>query len=471
MFGDPPRARLFTPRSCVSLVNMASTSGLNAPRPVAIDLFSGAGGLSLGFEMAGFDVVSAVEYDPVHAATHLYNFPLTDILCRDVARIDRSDLLKSAAKGWAKHNPDAGKWDGTVDVIIGGPSCQGFSAMGKRDVDDERNKLIGEFVRLVEQVKPKAFVMENVPGILSAQYEALLGDALARFRAAGYVLADHSRPLDAADYGVPQRRKRVVFIGVLGAIDAPVPPAPTHDEPVTVADAFAGLPSLVGREGYEGDLFELNDEQLRIYTETTNAYLCSLREYDRKNFAHPRPVNPRVLTGSRVTEHKAASIARFAGVEEGRVEPISRAWRLSTGAPSRTLRAGTGRERGAFSASRPLHPKEPRVITVREAARLHSFPDWFRFHTTNWHGHRQIGNAVPPLLARAVGEAVLSALGIDPRHSNQKRIDGGDAKLLELTPTSAAERLSASTDEVPRARRRVSTGVVPRSRTEDSLAG
>jgi len=430
----------------------------NAPalRPVAIDLFAGAGGLSLGFEMAGFDVVSAVEYDPVHAATHLYNFPLTDVLCRDVSRITGADLLESARRGWDRHNPDADDWDGAVDVIIGGPSCQGFSAMGKRDANDERNKLVGEFVRLVEEVRPRAFVMENVPGMLSAQYAEILSSALDRLRAAGYAIADHETPLDASKYGVPQRRKRVVLLGVLGAAERPTLPVATHERPVTVADAFAGLPALGGRGAADGELFELSAAQSDVYSSTTNEYLSTLTRGDHGYLAHPRPTNGRVLTGYRATEHKPESIARFIRVGEGKVEPISRAWRLDTTAPSRTLRAGTGRERGAFSASRPLHPTEPRVITVREAARLHSFPDWFRFHTTNWHGHRQIGNAVPPLLARAVGSAVMSALRIDPLAVRREAVPAGDDSLLALSPTDAAKRLDAISDEVPVARRRPS---------------
>jgi DNA (cytosine-5)-methyltransferase 1 len=225
---------------------------------------------------------------------------------------------------------------------------------------------------------------------------------------------------------------------------------------VTVADAFAGLPALGGRGAADGELFELSAAQSDVYSSTTNEYLSTLTRGDHGYLAHPRPANGRVLTGYRATEHKPESIARFLRVGEGKVEPISRAWRLDTTAPSRTLRAGTGRERGAFSASRPLHPTEPRVITVREAARLHSFPDWFRFHTTNWHGHRQIGNAVPPLLARAVGSAVMSALRIDPLAVRREAVPAGDDSLLALSPTDAAKRLDAISDEVPVARRRPS---------------
>lgn len=431
--------------------SMTSAEPLSHPRPVAIDLFAGAGGLSLGFEMAGFDVVSAVEYDPVHAATHLYNFPLTDVLCRDVSRISATDLLASAQRGWSLHNPGRKDWDTKVDVIVGGPSCQGFSVMGKRDEHDERNKLLAEFARLVVEVGPRAFVMENVPGMLSPQYAKILDNALSSLRDAGYTINDHATPLDATNFGVPQKRKRVVIIGIKDG-DAVPPPLPEISKPVTAGDALAGLPLLGNRKQSDGEIIELTDEQLEQYESVTNEYLRTLRGDSDRDHAHARTGPSNRLSGFRATEHTEASVRRFALVPQGATEPVSRAWRISEHAPSRTLRAGTGRERGAFSASRPLHPTEPRVITVREAARLHSFPDWFRFHTTNWHGHRQIGNAVPPLLARAVGDSVLRALAYTPGLGGNATVELGDVGLLSMTPTSAARYLAASEREVPRPR-------------------
>ncbi|KTR41659.1 hypothetical protein NS263_04060 [Curtobacterium oceanosedimentum] len=427
---------------------MAADSNRSSTRPVAIDLFAGAGGLSLGFEMAGFDVVSAVEYDPVHAATHLFNFPDCDVLCRDVSMISGSDLRASAAAGWRRHNPEV-EWDGVVDVIVGGPSCQGFSVMGKRDENDERNKLVEEFARLVVEVRPRAFVMENVPGILSPQYAAMLAGVLGRLRDAGYTLNDHAEPLDATAYGVPQRRKRVVIVGTLRGVEV-LRPAATVTEAVTAGEALAGLPRIVGRSGADGELLELSDDQYDSYVAADNPYLRALAG---GHLAHARPTAERVLSGCLATEHQSASIARFRDVAQGTTEPVSRAWRIARSAPVRTLRAGTGRERGAFSASRPLHPDEPRVITVREAARLHSFPDWFRFHATNWHAHRQIGNAVPPFLARAVATSVLAALDREvPSHV--RPVGAGDPSLLALSPTSAATLFEAFRHEVPRPRRR-----------------
>jgi len=427
-------------------------------RPVAIDLFAGAGGLSLGFEMAGFDVVAAVEYDPVHAATHLFNFPLAPVLCRDVRKVSGEDLKEAARAGWQRHHPgaDAEEWDGIVDVLIGGPSCQGFSAIGRRVVDDDRNELITEFVRLVEEVRPTAFVMENVPGILAPQFDGILGDALDRLRAAGYALGDYGRPLDATQFGVPQRRRRVVVVGILGNVP-PSQVVETVETPVVVSEALAGLPALSGRKQADGELLELDESQYFTYANTDNAYLETLRE---SGGAPSEP--PRVLSGYLVTEHQESSVERFRDLPQGKTDPTSRTWRLVENSPARTLRAGTGRERGAFSAARPLHHTEPRVITIREAARLHSFPDWFRFHTTNWHGHRQIGNAVPPLLAKAVALSVAKSIGKDAAGPRFERPGQTSAKvnLLSMNLTQAAEYFKAASDEIPRARQRIAVSEV-----------
>lgn len=418
-------------------------------RPVVIDLFAGAGGLSLGFESAGFDVVSAVEYDPVHAATHLFNFPLTDVLCRDVRTVDAEELRSSAKRGWELHYPGQ-TWDQVVDVIVGGPSCQGFSRMGKQSEDDDRNQLIFEFVRLVEEVKPRAFCMENVQGLLDSRFDRLREEALRRLREAGYAISGHEKPLKAEEYGVPQKRRRVFILGFRGDV-APGRPAATHQSAPTVGDAFAGLPNP---ETYpallQSDVADLTGADAAAIG-VANEYLslAGIRGDGSGAYGHPRVTDGTRLAGCKFTQHQLTSIARFAATPQGSKEAVSRYYRLNESAQALTLRAGTGTERGAFSAARPLHPTQPRVITVREAARLHSFPDWFRFHVTNWHGHRQIGNSVPPLLAAAAARSLLASLGVTPRKSAHGAIQLGPESLLSLNATEAGLLLEAIADQLP----------------------
>lgn len=427
----------------------ASTSAVQR-RPVVIDLFSGAGGLSLGFESAGFDVVAAVEYDPVHAATHLFNFPLTDVLCRDVKTVTGDELRASAKRGWELHHPDQ-EWDGVIDVIVGGPSCQGFSRIGKQSEDDDRNQLVFEFVRLVEEVKPRAFCMENVQGFLDSRFDRLRAEALRRLRDAGYAISGHEKVLKAEEFGVPQKRRRVFVLGHLGDV-APVRPLATHTTAPTVGDAFAGLPDpQTYPRLLDSDVATLTKVDAAAITNAKNEYLIlgGIRGDGSEAFGHPRIVDRTRLAGCKFTQHREVSITRFAATAQGSNEAVSRYYRLNEKEPALTLRAGTGTERGAFSAARPLHPTKPRVITVREAARLHSFPDWFRFHVTNWHGHRQIGNAVPPLLAAAAARSLLASLKLTPSKSTHAPLKLGAESLLSLNATEAAEELKAVANQLP----------------------
>jgi DNA (cytosine-5)-methyltransferase 1 len=181
-------------------------------RPVAIDLFAGAGGLSLGFEQAGFDVVASVEYDPVHAAVHAYNFPLTQTICADISRLSGDRLREAAVRGHEAHGAGT-SWDGEVDVVFGGPPCQGFSNIGKRLVDDPRNQLVFHFVRLIGQLRPRYFLMENVPGMRAGGHAGILDQLISEFDEAGYKVTVPYRVLNASDYGVPQDRRRLFLLG------------------------------------------------------------------------------------------------------------------------------------------------------------------------------------------------------------------------------------------------------------------
>lgn len=425
-------------------------------RPITVDLFSGAGGMSLGFEQAGFDVVAAVEYDPVHAATHAYNFPDCEVLCRDLSKVGAEDVLAAAERGFRSMHPRLA-WPGTLDALIGGPPCQGFSSGGKREEDDERNDLLLQFVRLVEEVRPRAFCLENVVGLLEPTFDALRADAFSRLERAGYAISGTDSAVNSLEFGVPQSRRRVIVLGVRGSV-APDRPKPLPGR-VSVQEALEGVPSPAAYPALlEADEVELCPEDSERRRSMTSSFARRLAGLDSVpgDKSRPRLWDPSRLSGLRRTIHTDDTVARFASTGLGNVEPKSRLYRLPLLGAARTLRAGTGSERGAHTSPRPIHPIEDRVITVREAARLHGYPDWFRFHTTNWHGHRQIGNSVPPPLARAAATALLASLGNSPV-ALRAAVPLGDASLLSLSRTTATARLAAPADELPRSRARSAT--------------
>lgn len=385
-------------------------------RPTAIDLFSGVGGMSLGFEQAGYDVVAAVELDATHAGAHHYNFPLTEMVRSDVALLSGQNLLEAAARGWRRHGRRG--IQPAIDVVFGGPSCQGFSMIGQRRVDDERNKLVGEFARLVSEVRPRAFCLENVPGLMDRRFEATIDEAMLRLSMSGYHLLPEPQILNAIDFGVPQIRKRVFIIGTLDC-EPPVICSSSGIE-LTVADAFEGLPDPRRYDSLlsSGSARLLSEDVMaRRMARGTYARRLSGVEADPTDLSRSRVWQRLWITNSLLTKHGVETVRRFAETKPGHVEPISRYYRLAWDRPSRTLRAGTGSDHGSHTSPRPIHPEQHRVITAREAARLQSFPDWFRFNETNWHSHRQIGNSVPPLVARAVASQLAAHLGIKPSES------------------------------------------------------
>lgn len=417
-------------------------------RPVCVDLFGGAGGLSLGFEQAGFDVVATVEYDPTHAMVHRYNFPAAEVLCRDVRRLSGADVVAAAGRGYRSIRRGE-TWTGRVDAVVGGPSCQGFSTGGVRDAEDERNRLLAEFVRLVVEIRPRTFCLENVPGLLEPRFDHMRQEAVNALRNAGYSISGADGWLNAADFGVPQIRKRVFIVGTL---DGPAPdlPAPDARRRVTVRQALEGLPVV---EDYPelllSDAAQLRPADAVRRRSTAAAFARELAGLSgHPDLSRPRAWEPNTTTCSLRTVHSPEVQARFAATPQGGVEPTSRFYRLEPDAQARTLRAGTGRERGAHTSPRPIHPELPRVITVREAARLHGYPDWFRLAGTSWHGHRQVGNSVPPPLARAVARTLLTALGARPRRP--RAIVGlGDAEWCRMSPAAAAAELCAVAAELP----------------------
>ena len=403
----------------------------------------------MGIEQAGFDVAVAVEHDPIHAAVYAFNFPHTKVLCTDIATLSGEDIHK-AVEVWAAENGQqpGGSIHGVstipIDLVFGGPPCQGFSTMGKRQLDDVRNSLVFEFCRLVKELQPRYFVMENVPGLCGPKYSHLLQQLMDEFKAAGYEITEPIQVLNAANFGVPQQRRRLFVLGTqigTNPLTYPEPELPSPSQYVTVKDAIAHLPNLDDfAELDKTDCIPLTPEQLEQMHTKATLYVKKLRDLtpDQSNFAYSRWWNSQLLTCSMQTQHTQTSIERFKQTAPGLLEPISRLRRLDWHKPCYTLRAGTGSDRGAYTSPRPIHPDFPRVISVREAARLHSFPDWFRFHMTKWHGFREVGNAVPPLLARALGSQIIAALGVQPLLPKVS-LELGDSQLLRFTQVQASK--------------------------------
>lgn len=415
--------------------NTALAGAVGTGRPVGIDLFSGVGGMSLGFEQAGFDVAAAVELDPVHACVHSYNFPNCEIIPNSVARLSGSELRSQA-----------GLVDRPVDVVFGGAPCQGFSLIGRRAIDDPRNSLVRDFARLVAELDARSFVFENVKGLTIGRHRVLLEELIELFESLGYVVRTPWQVLDAANFGTPQDRRRLFLLGVKQGAAVPSYPSPItagkgDDDSLprgpTCYDALSDLPNPENYSELE------TSDAVRLPKEAWGApcdYAAKMRTLERESwaFGYVRRWDPALLSSSARTHHTNISRRRFSSTAPGTVEPISRFFRLSPDGVANTLRAGTDSSRGAFTSPRPIHFAAARCVTVREMARLHGFPDWFRFHATKWHGARQVGNAVPPPLAKAVAEAVAEALGVQPIRPNTIQ-DLGDEALLSMGMSDAAK--------------------------------
>lgn len=421
------------------------------PRPIAVDLFAGAGGMSLGFEQAGYDVVAAVEVDPIHAATHKRNFPNCEVICRSVSDLSGNDIRRLAGIG-----------DANVDVVFGGAPCQGFSMIGQRALDDPRNQLVNEFVRIVDELEADYFVFENVKGITVGKHKQFLMELVESFQARGYDLLTPWQVLNACEYGVPQNRERLFLMGCRPGRRRPVYPQPLNrragegedllELPVSVSanDALSDLPDA---DAFH-ELLEV-DFVIADFGDPTE-YSRYMRGIERRedDYSYPRNFDPLLMTSSLRTVHTEVSVNRFRETTPGKIEPKSRFFKLHPNRPSNTLRAGTDSARGAYTSPRPIHYQYPRCITVREMARLHGFPDWFRFHVTKWHGARQVGNAVPPPLAREVARSVIEASGADLEHADRE-LALTDDDLLVMDMSAASKYFNIEIPIAQRTRKKV----------------
>lgn len=388
-------------------------------RGTAVDLFCGAGGFSLGARLAGFDVVGSVDIDHDLTASYTKNFPQANLIVADLAAIPSSEL---AAQVNEKDR---------IDVLVGGPPCQGFSIIGGRQKLDVRNELLVHYFRHVAHLKPRCFVMENVPGLLEFGGRELLEKGLSQLDGSYTVLGPII--VDAADFGAATKRRRVLVVGydpneVASFTAADLLNLGSHS-PATVREAIGDLPEP--RSGLDPSSFgwwRYDGRHSRLA-----AYAEAARRPPPLGLGWPFAVAELAagrVSGLHATLHSADVRARFAATPMGGEDSVSRYPRLDWFGQSRTLRAGTGSERGSFQSMRPIHPSKPRVITVREGARLQGFPDWFVFHRTKWHSFRMIGNSVSPILAKSILEFLRQKLGLEiadegaPGTSCQSRRDG-----------------------------------------------
>jgi DNA (cytosine-5)-methyltransferase 1 len=381
----------------------------------ALSLFSGCGGFCEGVRLAGFDVLGAVEWDRFAAQTYRHNFPEVPLYEGDVA-----GFRHDGHEQWERERPRFAALDSSeVDLIFGGPPCQGYSQIGTRDLNDPRNQLYAEFVRILRDVRPRVFLMENVPNMLMLNKGMFARQALDALRRSGYSNAD-VRVLHATDYGVPQLRKRAVFFGIRDDLDFPFEAggwldAVAAEESVphaTVREAIGDLPEQVSPDNEQlpypraGQASAIRSE-MRLDRDGLH-YMASeklARAGSKKLFNH----HTKEIQARR--KHLISLLAP--GMKGDSLPPEvwnglrPEKWRrLHPDRPAYTILAQMHRDLSEW-----VHPDYDRWITVREAARLQSFHDGFVFQSSEWQMLKQIGNAVPPLLGRAAAVIARRALG------------------------------------------------------------
>ncbi len=365
-----------------------------------IDLFSGCGGLSLGFNMAGFNSIFATDIDNNCELTFRRNFPQTPFLCQDIMNLTKEDILTNIG-------------DKTVDVIIGGPPCQGFSLANKRrdnNNTDPRNKLFYQYLKVLNWFKPRAFVFENVKGLLSMQNGIVIKEILTSFSEAGYNV-DY-QVLTASNYGVPQNRERVVIIGIRQDLNIyPTFPSPMNTPLVTVDDAISDLPQIEAGQGQDGVPYlsdPCNDFQRKMRADSNLVYNHIAMRHTPRLIARFQAIKPGQSLLDVWDTHGA--VKRGKPQEKSTIKFSQNNQRVYGNKPSPTI--------AASFQSNFIHPHLNRNFTAREGARLQSFPDNFIFcgfrTKMSWEKglsqYQQIGNAVPPLMAYAIAKELYKTL-------------------------------------------------------------
>lgn len=343
-----------------------------------IDLFSGCGGLSKGFMDAGFDVLLGIDHDDDSLKTFQANHTGSHVLKLDLFDISTIKEIKKTLKGICP------------DVIVGGPPCQGFSLTGTRNFDDKRNQLYLSMIEAVKELKPKAFLIENVPGVARLYGGAIKNEIIARLTRLGYSVS--MQILIAADYGVPQIRKRLVFVGMRNNEFKFPEPILKPQNYITTLEAIGDLPSREKTFGKEEDEYS---------KEPKTNYQKQMRGKQTKLYNHVA-TNHTDLVKSIISQVPEGGNHKNLPEGVGGNRKFNEAWtRYHSKKPSRTIDTG---HRNHF------HYKYNRVPTVRENARLQSFPDDFIFMGSRTSQNRQVGNAVPPLMARAIAKQLMKYL-------------------------------------------------------------
>lgn len=348
-----------------------------------IDLFAGVGGLSYGFsKIDDFNILAANEIEKDISIAYTLNHPGVKMLNCDIAELTEERIIEAIGNA-------------EIDLIVGGPPCQSYSTLGKRQMDDRAN-LFMQYKRILSIVRPKAFVFENVVGILSMDKGKLFKNIQAQFAELGYELK--YQVLDAVDFGVPQHRERVILVGYLGKNPFEFP-LPTHGDGlrpyVTLRDAIGDLPVLQSGESKSEYQSDITNDFLR-FVRTSG---CSLTEHTApKNGEHLIRIMQALKDGQSKDD-----LPEDIRPKSGYGNTYAKLW---WDRPSTTIT----RNFACPSSSRCIHPRDSRAMSIREGARLQSFPDDYQFYGSDGMKRLEIGNAVPPLLSMAIAKQMHDAL-------------------------------------------------------------
>lgn len=348
----------------------------NNKKFTAIDLFCGAGGLAYGFKNAGINIIAGIDNNDEALVTFKKNIPEAKAISYDLSNIDDSLIAQL----------------GKVDIMLGGPPCQGFSIAGKRQSTDPRNLLVQSYLKLVEVLSPRVVVIENVPNILSMENGEFANNIISGLKSLGYNVDVHK--LNSADFGVPQNRKRVIFIAMKDKhFDLIALEKKKVGEAITTEAAISDLPLLNDN---------LGAEEIEYSTPAKTKYQINMRK------------DSQIISNHHSVDHKPQTKMIIAMVPDGGnykalpkeyqlTRKVNIAWtRMNSKKPCFTIDAGHNHH---------FHYKADRVPTVRECARIQSFPDNFVFMGKRTSQYRQVGNAVPPILAQKIAEAIIETIG------------------------------------------------------------